>query len=83
MSLEGEVDGRGMRPAKEATSTANRAAVLKVSTAWACCRQRQRTCGQRAAHGGGRPPGIGNAPAPRSAEKKSPARGSRGGYSSS
>ena len=64
-----------MRPAKETTSTANRAAVSKVSTAWACCRQRQRTCGQRAAHGGGRPPGIGNAPAPRSAEKEEPRTG--------
>ena len=68
-----------MRPENEATSTANRAAVSKVSTAWACCRQRQRTCGQRAAHGGGRPPGIGNAPAPRSAKKKSPDVGARMG----
>jgi hypothetical protein len=48
------VNGRGMRPEKETTSTANRAAVSKVSTAWACCRQRQRTCGSVQAHGGGR-----------------------------
>ena len=43
-----------MRPGTKTTSTANRAAVSKVSTAWACCRQRQRTCEQRAlqAHGG-------------------------------
>src|SRR3546814_1102122 len=68
-----------VRPENEATSTANRAAVLKVSTAWACCRQRQRTCGQRAAHGGDRPLGIGNAPAPRSAKKKSPDVGARMG----
>ncbi len=34
MSLEGEVEGHGMRPVKETTSAANRIAVSKVSTAW-------------------------------------------------
>jgi len=66
MSLEGVVDGRGMRPVKETTSVANRTAVSKVSTAWACCRQHQRTCGKRAAGTGARRPGIGNLPPPRS-----------------
>ena len=36
MSLEGEVNGRDMRPEGKTTSTANRAAASKVSTAWAC-----------------------------------------------
>ena len=58
-SREGEggwtrVRRRKKRPARRTAPQSRR-----VSTAWACCRQRQRTCGQR--WHGGRPPGIGNA----------------------
>jgi len=66
MSLGGEVDGRGMRPVKETTSAVNRTTVSRVSTAWACCRQRQRTCGQRAASAGASRAGIGHVLPPRS-----------------
>src|SRR5690606_7466790 len=47
------------------------------STAWACCRLRQRTCGKRAAGTGDRRSGIGNTSLPRSTKRRSPGRGSK------
>src|SRR5574343_1009959 len=74
VSLGGEVDGHDVRPGKEKQPARRTAPQPRRSRLPGhACRQRQRTCDQRAADAGQRREGISTAPPPTSPKKTSPA----------